>query len=63
MPLIDKNVMNTDLFICVDEDFAYKYHARKLICKLRSVYNKENSFIIYNEYNSKAFTENEKYAN
>jgi hypothetical protein len=55
--------MVTDLLICVEDDFKEKYHAQKLICKLRQIYNKENSFNFYQEYGLKAHTEQEKDAN
>ena len=55
--------MHTDLYICVDEKFKYKYHARKLICKLREVYGKENSHNFYREYGFKGHTQDEKDAN
>lgn len=55
--------MMTDLMISVDEDFPYVYHARKLMCKMRSTYNRENSWIFYKEFATKSMTEDEKYAN
>ena len=63
MPIIDDSQMMTDLMISVDEDFPYVYHARKLMCKMRSTYNKENSWIFYKEFATKSMTEDEKYAN
>ena len=62
MPVIDHQSLHTDLLICVDEDFEHIYHARKLICKLRQIYNRENSWIFYREYPRKQFSPDEKYA-
>ena len=56
MPIMDPNQMHTDLYLCVDEKFRYKYHARKLMCKLREVYGKENSHNLYKEYGHKGHT-------
>ena len=56
MPVVDKEAMHTDLMLCVDDEFVYKYHARKLMCKLRDVYGKDNSFAFYKEYGAKAHT-------
>jgi len=55
--------MYTDLLVCVDEDFPYIYHARKLMCKLRQTYHKDNSWLFYKEYRSKESQPHEKYAN
>ena len=63
MPTIDETAMNTDLLICADEENKHKYHSRKLTCKLRGQFNKDNSWIFYKEYNEKAITDEEKYAN
>lgn len=62
-PVVDKTSLHTDLLVCVDEDFHLKYHARKLICKLRELYHRDNSFVFYQEYGRKAHTEEEKRAN
>lgn len=55
--------MYTDLLICCDEDFPYLYHSRKLICKLRQMYGKQNSWFFYKEYRSKECEEDEKFFN
>lgn len=55
--------MHTDLYVCVDEDNKYKYHARKLMCKLREVYQKDNSHVFYKEYGRKGHSQLEKDAN
>lgn len=58
--IIDPQRLHTDLYVCVDEENDYKYHARKLIAKLREVYHKENSHVFYKEFSRKALTEDEK---
>ena len=63
MPIADSRAMNTDLMICVDEEFPYIYHARKLICKLRQIFHKDNSWIFYKEYRTNSLRPDEKYAN
>ena len=62
MPPIVKSQMHTDLLISVDEEFPYLYHSRKLICKLRELYNKDNSWIFYREFGRKSMTPDQKYA-
>jgi hypothetical protein len=63
MPVMDRSQLHTDLMICVDEEFPYLYHSRKLVSKLRTIYNKENSWVFYKEYRQKSCTPDEKYAN
>ena len=63
MPIIDNSHLHTDLMLSVDEDFPYIYHSRKQICKLRSIFEKDNSWIFYQEYPEKSLTSDEKYAN
>ena len=54
--------MLTDLLLTTDEENDLIYHSRKLICKLRSVYEKDNSWIFYKEFKQKSMTDDEKYA-
>ena len=63
MPVTDARALNTDLMVCVDQDFPYVYHSRKLICKLREVYNKDNIWIFYKEYPRNSLTPDERDAN
>jgi hypothetical protein len=63
MPMVDETQMMTDLMMTVDEEFPYIYHARKLTCKFRSIYHKENSWLFYKEYREKSMTVEENYAN
>ena len=63
MPIMDMDQLHTDLLICADEEDAYLYHSRKIISKLRQVYNKENSWLFYREFPRKAYTDTEKYVN
>jgi protease II len=63
MGVLDHESLHTDLYLCVDEEFPYKYHARKLVAKLREIYNKENSYVFYREFGRKGYTDDEKTAN
>ncbi len=62
VPFLDETQMHTDLLVCVDENNPMKYHARKLIAKIRSVYEKDNSWAFYNEFREKSMLEREKQA-
>lgn len=48
----------TDLLICC-EDNPHKYHARKMIAKLREVYAKEPLYAFFREFGSKMYTEDQ----
>ena len=45
----------TDLLITVDENFAYNYHARKIMAKLREVMSKDKrqGFVFLKEFSEK----------
>jgi len=63
MGVFDPKLMQTDLLICVDERNPLKYHALKLVAKLREIYDRDNSFVFYKEYGYKAHSEEDKLAN
>lgn len=43
----------TDLLLTCDENYPYAYHCKKLICKLRELYSKDEANIFYKEYSNK----------
>ena len=51
MPLVmDENRPITDILLTVDAESPYKYHARKLISKIREVGNKDPLYAFYREF-------------
>ena len=63
MPLVmEENRPLTDLLLTVDSDSPYRYHARKLIAKLRDVAYKDPLYAFYYEYPSQMYSEEQKLA-
>ena len=63
MPLVlDENRPLTDILLTVDAASPYKYHARKLIAKLRDVAYKDPLYAFYHEYPSQMYSEQQKLA-
>lgn len=50
MPMIEEKGMVANLLVSVDKDFRLAYHSRKLVCKLRSLLHKDNSWVYYDEF-------------
>jgi hypothetical protein len=48
-----KEKVLTDLLVTVDEDYKFGYQSKKLICKLRELSTKDDSYIFYREYPKK----------
>lgn len=40
----------TDLLFCVDAQSPLKYHSRKMICKLRDIYQEDALYAFYREF-------------
>ena len=52
----------TDLLFCVDQDDPFKYHSRKMISKLRDIYNREPLYAFYREFPEDMFSPAQKNA-
>ena len=54
----------TDLLITANEDHPHGYHAKKLICKLREIFqeDKQKPYLFYKEYPKKMYSPEEKIA-
>ena len=61
MPLdIEEARPITNILITCDEDWPYKYHARKLICKIREASVSDPLFALYHEFPSQMYNEQQK---
>jgi hypothetical protein len=52
----------TDLLLCVDAEDPLKYHSRKMVCKLRDIYQKEPLYAFYREFSARMYTQEQKNA-
>ena len=43
----------TDLMITTDEEHKLSYHAKKMICKLRELKEKDKTYVFYREFPEK----------
>jgi len=58
MFMSEDNRPMTDLLISVDEELGReRYHARKMVAKLRDVYNNKPLYAFYREFSSKMYTD------
>ena len=63
LPLeIEENRPITDLLLTVDEDWPYKYHARKLMSKVREASVRDPMYAFYHEFPSQMYSEEQKTA-
>jgi hypothetical protein len=61
MFMSEENRPMTDLLISVDEELGKeRYHARKMVAKLRDVYNHKPLYAFYREFSSKMYSESQK---
>ena len=52
----------TDLLLTVDEAWPYKYHARKMISKVREASARDPMYAFYHEFASQMYSEEQKIA-
>ena len=63
MPLdMEENRPISDILITCDEANKYKYHARKLMCKLRDASKHDPMYAFYHEYPRQMYSEEQKMA-
>lgn len=63
MPLvIEKNRPITDLLLTCDSEFPYKYHARKLICKIRETSVMDPLYAFLHEFPAQMYSKEQKEA-
>ena len=56
---VSQNRPITDLLICCEEQYNFKYHSRKMIAKLREVYASDPLYAFFREFPSKMYTEDQ----
>jgi len=61
MPLaMESNRPITDMLVTCDEEWPYKYHARKLMCKLRETSIMDPMYAFYREYPAQMYSDEQK---
>mmetsp|Transcript_3225 Transcript_3225/g.4186 ORF Transcript_3225/g.4186 Transcript_3225/m.4186 type:complete len:105 (+) Transcript_3225:185-499(+) len=63
MPLeMERNRPISDFLLTCDEESPYKYHARKLICKVRETSVMDPMYTFYHEFPAQMYSEEQKEA-
>ena len=61
MPLnMQKNRPISDILLTCDQDWPYKYHARKMICKIRETSAADPMYAFYHEFAAQMYSEEQK---
>ena len=60
--IIEENRPITDILVTVDQEWPYKYHARKLISKVREVSASDPMYAFYHEFPSQMYSDEQKTA-
>lgn len=53
LPIVPEYAFLTDIFVTQDQEQPFGYHAKKLICKLRELKRKEETFVFYKQFPEK----------
>ena len=46
----------TDFLFCTDTDDSVKYHSRKMLCKIRDIFNEDPLYAFYREFPQQMYT-------